>query len=358
MPSDLKTFIKGRGSNSNITGRFEKTESYLDDEFAYEATYENLIQTEVRYETAKSLITSNNSPDVPFKLSINPYRGCEHGCIYCFARPSHAYIDLSPGLDFETKLTAKINAPDVFERELRNVRYQCQPIALGINTDAYQPIEKSLKITQSLLQIAYEYRQPVSLITKSALILRDLPLLEKMVSENLVHVAISITTLDNDLKRKLEPRTASGHTRLNLVKALSERRIPTTVLAAPVIPFVNDHELESIVHQSAEAGAQSAHYIMLRLPHEVAPLFTDWLHTHLPDRAEHVLNRIKDMHAGQLYDSQFGKRMTGDGLYADLIRQRFNITIKKAGLSGKRLTELDCSRFRIPPKSGDQLSLI
>ncbi|WCN10945.1 PA0069 family radical SAM protein [Marinomonas mediterranea] len=358
MSSDVKTFIKGRGTSDNILGRFEKTQSHLEDEYAYEATYEAQIHTEVRYERAKSLITSNTSPDVPFRLSVNPYRGCEHGCIYCFARPSHAYIDLSPGLDFETKLTAKINAPNVFERELCNIRYQCQPIALGINTDAYQPIEKQLNITRSLLEIAYQYKQPISLITKSALITRDLSLLEKMAAENLVQVAISITTLDNDLKRILEPRTASGHTRLNLVKALSERRIPTTVLAAPVIPFVNDHELESIVHQSAEAGAQSAHYIMLRLPHEVAPLFTDWLHTHLPDRAEHVLSRIKDMRGGQLYDSQFGKRMTGEGIYADLIRQRFHLAIKKTGLSGERMLPLDCSLFRIPPKSGDQLSLI
>ncbi len=338
---------------STIPGRFDVRIVEADDCSKAEA----IPDTEVRYEYAKTVISSNQSPDIPFRLSVNPYRGCEHGCIYCFARPTHAYLDLSPGLDFETRLTAKINAPEVFEAELRHPDYQCQPIAIGMNTDAYQPIEKELKITQRLLKIAYEYKQPVSLITKSSLILRDLELLQLMASEHLVHTAISLTTLDNDLSRRLEPRAVSGAVRLKTIRALREKNIPVTVMIAPMIPFINDHELEVLIQASVDAGAERVGYVMLRLPHEVAPLFEDWLQLHFPQRAERVLNHIRSMRGGQLYNGQFGKRMTGEGVYADLIRQRFHLARRKARLDVRDLNILDCSRFQLPPRSGEQMIL-
>ncbi|MCV2401813.1 PA0069 family radical SAM protein [Marinomonas sp. C2222] len=350
--------IKGRGTGNNIAGRFAITEVELDESDELIAELEtSSIETQVRYERAKSIISRNNSPDVPFRQSINPYKGCEHGCIYCFARPTHAYLDLSPGLDFETKLVAKTNAPFLFEEELAHPSYRCEPIALGINTDAYQPIEKQLGITRQLLEIALAHHQPISLITKSTLILRDLDLLAAMAEKKLVHVAISVTTLDNDLKRLLEPRTASGKTRLKIIKALRDANIPVTVLVAPVIPFINDHELEAIVAESAKVGTQSIHYIMLRLPHEVAPLFKDWLEQHYPDRADHVLQRIMDMRGGKLYDSRFGKRMTGEGIFADVINQRFHLARRKYGLDNHRLSSLNCRNFSVPTKKGDQIPL-
>lgn len=350
--------IKGRGTGNNIAGRFAITEVELEESDELIAELEtSSIETQVRYERAKSIISRNNSPDVPFRQSINPYKGCEHGCIYCFARPTHAYLDLSPGLDFETKLVAKINAPYLFEEELAHPNYRCEPIALGINTDAYQPIEKRLGITKQLLEIALAHHQPISLITKSTLILRDLDLLATMAEQKLVHVAISATTLDNDLKRLLEPRTASGKTRLKIIKTLGDANIPVTVLVAPVIPFINDHELEAIVAESAKAGAQSIHYIMLRLPHEVAPLFKDWLEQYYPDRADHVLQRIMDMRGGKLYDSRFGKRMTGEGVFADVINQRFHLARRKYGLDNHRLSSLNCRSFSVPSKKGDQIPL-
>lgn len=350
--------IKGRGTANNLAGRFAITLVEVDDDdVPIEDLEASSPQTQVRYEIAKSIITRNNSPDVPFSLSVNPYRGCEHGCVYCFARPSHAYLDLSPGLDFETKLTAKTNAAELLAAELARANYRCEPIALGINTDAYQPIEKQLGITRQLLSVCLAHGQPVSLITKSTLILRDLDILTEMAQKRLVHVAISVTTLDNHLKRILEPRTASGKTRLQVIKTLREAGIPVTVLVAPVIPFINDNEMEQIVAASAEVGAQSIHYIMLRLPHEVAPLFEEWLIQHYPDRAAHVLQRIMDMRGGKLYDSRFGKRMTGEGLFADIINQRFHLARRKHGLADERLSLLDCSQFKEPPKEGDQFSL-
>jgi len=350
--------IKGRGTASKLAGRFAITLVEVDEnDVPVEALETSSPKTQVRYETAKTIITRNNSPDIPFTLSVNPYRGCEHGCVYCFARPSHAYLDLSPGLDFETKLTAKVNAAALLEKELAHPSYRCEPIALGINTDAYQPIEKQLGITRQLLSVCLAYGQPVSLITKSTLILRDLDILTEMAQKHLVHVAISVTTLDNHLKRILEPRTASGKTRLQVIKALREAGIPVTVLVAPVIPFINDHEMEQIVAASADTGPQSIHYIMLRLPHEVAPLFEEWLIQHYPDRASHVLQRIMDMRGGKLYDSRFGKRMTGEGLFADIINQRFHLARRKHGLSDERLSRLDCYQFSVPAKAGDQFSL-
>lgn len=353
MSSRSNEPIKGRGTANNLPGRFALSIVEVDENDEPVSS----PQTQVRYERAKSIIARNQSPDIPFSQSVNPYRGCEHGCIYCFARPTHAYLDLSPGLDFETRISAKTNAAFLFEEALSHPNYRCEPIALGINTDAYQPIEKELGITRQLLEIALAYRQPVSLITKSALILRDLDLLSEMANYGLVHTAVSITTLDNKLKRILEPRTASGTTRLNVVRLLREAGIPVTVLAAPMIPFINDNELENIVAASAQAGAQSVNYIMLRLPHEVAPLFEDWLKQHFPDRAEHVLQRIMDMRGGKLYDSRFGKRMTGEGIFADLINQRFHVARRKYGLGDRRIGSLDCGKFRVPPKKGDQMAL-
>ncbi|QRV22556.1 PA0069 family radical SAM protein [Marinomonas foliarum] len=350
--------LKGRGTTNNMAGRFAITLVEVDENDEAIALLETSSpKTEVRHERAKSIISRNSSPDIPFRMSVNPYKGCEHGCVYCFARPTHAYLDLSPGLDFETKLIAKTNAAFLFEEELAHPNYRCEPIALGINTDAYQPIEKQLKITRRLLEIALAHNQPISLITKSTLILRDIELLTLMAEKNLIHVAVSVTTLNNDLKRILEPRTASGKTRLQVIKTLREAGIPVSVLVAPVIPFINNNELEEIVAACAEVGAQSINYIMLRLPHEVAPLFSDWLHQHYPDRAEHVLQRIMDMRGGKLYNSQFGKRMTGEGIFADLINQRFHVARRKYGLDDNRLSYLDCRHFAVPPKEGDQMAL-
>lgn len=347
--------IKGRGTPTNIPGRFAIQVVELDD------NDDPVVHPETRLyqETAKSLINRNQSPDIPFHLSVNPYRGCEHGCIYCFARPSHAYLDLSPGVDFETRISVKHNAPELFRKELSKPNYHCEPIALGINTDAYQPVEKETQITRQILRIALDFGQPMSIVTKGSLILRDLDILQEMAKRQLIQVAVSVTTLDNSLKRILEPRTASGSTRLNVIRQLREAGVPVIVLVAPVIPFINDHELEHIVEAVANAGAQSAEMIMLRLPHEVAPLFVEWLHTHFPDRAERVLERIKDMRGGKLYDSRFGTRMTGEGIYSELIRQRFRLVKKRhfGASPPERQGLLDCSQFCVPPAAGDQMSL-
>ncbi len=349
-----RSVIKGRGTASALPGRFAIATVELDD------SDEPLRhpQTTVREEAAKTLITRNQSPDVPFALSVNPYRGCEQGCIYCFTRPSHAYLDLSPGIDFETRLSAKSNAPERFGAELRKPSYRCEPIALGINTDAYQPIEKEQRLTRRLLEIALEFGQPISIVTKSALILRDLDLLAPMAERRLIHVAVSTTTLDNGLKRILEPRAAASEARLRVIRELSAIGVPVTALVAPLIPLINEHELEAIIEAVAAAGAESAGYILLRLPHEVAPLFVEWLQQHFPDRAGHVLGRLAAMRGGKLYDSQFGTRMRGQGIFAELIQQRFRVALNRHGLSGRRLSELDCSQFRPPPQAGDQLSLL
>lgn len=313
--------------------------------------------TQLRFERAKSIISRNNSPDVPFSLSLNPYRGCEHGCTYCFARPSHSYLDLSPGLDFETRITLKTNADELFEQELQRPGYRCEPIAVGMNTDAYQPFEKQYGMTRRLLSIALAYRQPISLITKSSLILRDIDILSEMARLRLVHVAISVTTLDNELKRCLEPRTASGAMRLQVIQRLSEAGVPVTALIAPVIPLLNERELEHLVAAVADAGAESASYILLRLPHEVAPLFIDWLYQHYPDRAGHIIKRLEDMRGGRLYDNRYGHRMRGNGIFADLIRQRFSLALRKHQLPARRQTSLDSSQFQPPTRSGQQLGL-
>ncbi|SDQ22661.1 DNA repair photolyase [Pseudoxanthomonas sp. CF385] len=345
--------IKGRGSTGYLPGRFAVTTPETVDDGWHEADTEGDIvsapQTELREEAARSVITRNQSPDIPFEQSLNPYRGCEHGCSYCFARPSHAYLDLSPGLDFETKIYAKTNAPEVLRRELSKRGYQPSPISLGINTDAYQPAERRLQLTRRILEVLAEAKHPVSLITKNALIERDLDLLAPMARENLVHVYLSITTLDNGLSSRLEPRASAPHSRLKAVKRLSEAGVPVGVMFAPVIPWVNDHELEAVLEAAHDAGATAAGYVLLRLPHEVAPLFRDWLQTHVPDRAAHVMSTIQQLRGGKDYDSRFGTRLRGEGVYADLLSRRFALALKRYGFEGRRHPPFDCTRF-IPPR--------
>lgn len=348
---------KGRGATSNITGRFASYSSTREND-GWQTDQEPVerLLTEAIEEKAKSIIATNQSPDTPFTQSINPYRGCEHGCVYCYARPAHAYMDLSPGLDFESKIFFKPNAAELLERSLRKPGYQCSPIALGTNTDPYQPLEKDKEITRSLLMVMQQYRQPVTIVTKGQLILRDLLILAEMAQDNLAQVAISVTTLENELKRRLEPRTAGPAARLRTIEQLSNAGIPTAVMAAPIIPALNDCELEKILTAGHEAGATRAAYILLRLPHEVAPLFREWLLAHYPQRAEHVMSLIQQSRDGRDYQSEFSQRRTGTGVFAQLLRQRFIVAIKKLGLNHRRLS-LDCSQFQPPPQPGDQQTL-
>ncbi|HBK45624.1 MAG TPA: radical SAM protein [Xanthomonadaceae bacterium] len=345
--------IKGRGSSGHLPGRFETTVSeavddgwWLEegDEFAAPA-----LRTQVTEETARSIISRNQSPDIPFSQSVNPYRGCEHGCSYCFARPSHAYLNLSPGLDFETRLFAKTNAAELLRRELGKPGHVPSPIALGINTDAYQPIERRLQLTRRLIEVLWETRHPFTLITKNALVVRDLDLLAPLARENLVSVHFSVTSLDPHLSAKLEPRASAPHARLRAMRRLHEAGVPVGVMVAPVIPWINDHELEAVLQAAAEAGAGSAGYVLLRLPHEVAPLFREWLQVHHPQRADHVMSTIQQLRGGKDYDSRFGKRLSGEGVYAELLARRFALALRRAGLEGRRYPVLDGSRFRRPP---------
>lgn len=353
--------VRTRGTGVNPHNRFQPivtdrepdTDWYQDPE---DDACPDSLATEVVDEAVKTIISRNQSPDVPFDQSINPYRGCEHGCVYCFARPTHAYWDMSPGLDFETRLIAKPNGPQRLREALDKPGYRCSAIALGVNTDAYQPIEKHRGITRALLEVLRDYRHPVSIITKGALILRDLDLLAELAAEGLCSVRVSLTTLDNDLKRRMEPRTAAPATRLKVIRQLREAGVPVGIILGPVIPFVNDHELEAILDAAHEAGATRASWIMLRLPHEVSELFEDWLHRHFPQRADHVMNRIRDLRGGKTYDADFGQRMTGQGPYAELIRQRFNRKARALGFGLHEAEPLRTDLFRRP--GGEQLSLI
>ena len=346
--------IKGRGSRVHLPGRFEVTTAEaVDDGWHADDTGEfaaPALRTTVTAETARSIISRNQSPDIPFSQSANPYRGCEHGCSYCFARPSHAYLNLSPGLDFETRLFAKTNAAELLRRELSRPSYQPSPIALGINTDAYQPIERDRRITRRMIEVLWETRHPFTLITKNALVVRDLDLLAPMAEENLVRVHFSVTTLDPHLSARLEPRAAAPHARLRAMSRLHQAGVPVGVMAAPVIPWINDHELESILEAAAAAGARSAGYTLLRLPHEVAPLFRDWLQAHHPDRAAHVMSTIQQLRGGKDYDSRFGQRFSGQGVYAELLARRFQLACRRAGFDPRRDDPpLDITRFRRPP---------
>jgi len=356
--------LKGRGAVSNITGRFEVQQSEKqDDGWWQEEDADRSIKTHVTEEMAKSILSRNQSPDLPFSVSLNPYRGCEHGCIYCFARPTHAYLGLSPGLDFETRLFAKTNAAFLLRQELAKKTYQPSPIALGVNTDAYQPCEKQFQITRQVLEVLQECQHPVGLITKSSLIERDIDLIAKMAEKQLAIVAITITTLDHQISRQLEPRAASPTRRLQIIRRLSEAGIPVSVSVAPIIPFVTEQELEQVLSAAVDAGATAAGYTILRLPHEVNPLFQEWLNTHFPERAQRVMNRIRDMRGGEDYKAEFGSRMRGEGLWADLIRQRFLKTLKRLHIVHHgRFGHLDCSLFRKPEfirakKDEEQLDL-
>ncbi len=351
--------IKGRGSASWVAGRYEKTIAVGEDDgwgSAYDKEgYPERLQTTVSEERARSIISRNNSPDIGFSQSVNPYRGCEHGCVYCFARPSHAYLELSPGLDFETKLFAKTNAAEQLRLELAKPGYKPAPIALGINTDSYQPIERNYKVTREILEVLAECRHPVSFVTKGSLIIRDLDLLASMAKQNLVSVYLSITSLDNKLSAKLEPRASAPHTRLKTIQALHEAGVPVGVLVAPVIPMITDRDLEHILEASREAGAASAGYVLLRLPHELKQIWREWLELHYPERAAHVMSLMQQMHGGKDYDSTFGNRMRGQGPFADLIAQRFAKAHKRLGFG--RLGPLDCSRFLAPRKPSPQFEL-
>nr|WP_298136425.1 PA0069 family radical SAM protein [uncultured Pseudomonas sp.] len=346
---------RGRGTASNPHNRFAPTRSVAEDDGWFQDETPPSRATEVRRETAKTVITRNQSPDVGFDRSVNPYRGCEHGCIYCFARPSHAYWDLSPGIDFETKLIAKINLASRLEQELQKPGYVPQPIALGVNTDAYQPIEREQGLTRQALEILLRYKHPVHIITKGSLILRDLDLLSELASQRLVNVAISLTTLDDELKRIMEPRAASPAARLRVMRTLHEAGVPVSVMCAPMIPMINDMELEHLLEAARDAGARSAGYVLLRLPLEIADLFEEWLQAHFPERAAHVMSLIRQSRGGKNYDSQFGSRMRGEGQFAALLAQRFRLARRKFGLDNRDYQGLDCSLFAPP---GAQLSLL
>ena len=350
--------IKGRGAVSNSEGRFEslRVESAHDGWDLLEEL-PSAPQTTVSRETAKSIISRNDSPDIPYDQSINPYRGCEHGCVYCFARPTHSYLNLSPGLDFETKLFYKDNAAALLEKELSKPGYQCSSINLGSATDPYQPIEKKLMVTRSLLEVLARFQHPATVLTKGTLVERDIDLLAGMAQKQLVSVAISITSLRDDLKRTLEPRAASVAARFRTVRRLSDAGIPVFVLFAPVIPFVNDSELEEVIKQAAEAGAKGANYVFLRLPHELKEIFREWLQAHVPQKAEHVMSLVQQSRGGKDYDSEWGQRMRGQGVLADLIKQRFLLACRRHQLQNRAVWRLDTTQFKVPPRSGDQMGL-
>ncbi len=355
--------LKGRGAVRNLQGRYELDQrAAFDDGWLSSAEGDPLppLKTQVFEERARSILTRNASPDIPFSVSLNPYRGCEHGCIYCFARPTHSYLGLSPGLDFESRIYAKINAPELLRRELSKSGYTPEPIALGVNTDAYQPVERDLRLTRRVIEILHDFGHPFAAITKSSLIERDIDLLAPMAERGQVMAAVTITTLDAQIARTLEPRAATPARRLRTIRALSDAGIPVGVSVAPVIPFVTEPDLERILEACAEAGATSASYIVLRLPWEVAPLFKDWLAAHFPQRAERVMARVRDMRGGKDYDASFANRMKGEGAWADLLQQRFAKAVKRLGLNARRHGILDMSHFQKPAAlepSNPQLNL-
>ncbi|TWI66453.1 DNA repair photolyase [Pseudoduganella lurida] len=348
-PRSLKA-QKGRGAVTNLQGRYEvDVRESFDDGWEHEEEAPKVWRTHVTEETARTILSRNQSPDIPFGVSLNPYRGCEHGCIYCFARPSHAYLGLSPGLDFESRLYAKTNAAELLRSELSRPGYQVESIALGVNTDAYQPIERELQLTRRVLEVLQECDHPVGLITKSSLIERDIDILAPMAARRLASAAITMTTLDPHIARTLEPRAAAPARRLRTIRTLAEAGIPVGVSIAPIIPFVTEPDIERIVEAAFEAGASRVSYVVLRLPWEVAPLFRDWLEAHFPDRAARVMNRVRDMRGGKDYDASFGSRMHGEGVWADLIRQRVEKAIARHGMAGRgSFKSMDCSLFRRP----------
>ncbi|MEX0320249.1 MAG: PA0069 family radical SAM protein [Ruegeria sp.] len=352
----LRQKTRGRGTAANPAGRFEKFGTVAVDD-GWEVD-EDLppVRTEIREELARSLITYNRSPDLPFDRSINPYRGCEHGCVYCFARPTHAYLGLSPGLDFETRLVARPNAADILRKELSARRYKTAVIAIGTNTDPYQPIEKQRAITRGCLEVLAEFNHPVAIVTKGALIERDLDILGPMAARGLTRVGISLTTLDAGLSRRMEPRAPSPKRRLQMIERLSRAGVPVRVMTSPLVPGLTDHELEDLLRAGRDAGADTASWIMLRLPREVSQLWQGWLAEHEPGRAEKVMARLREMHGGRDYDPRWGHRMRGEGRYAEMVAQRFKAAIKRLGLAEEG-DPLRTDLFQVPPQAGDQLSL-
>jgi len=346
----------GRGSRSNVSGRYEHHSRILYDDGWESLKSSDRIGTEVTEEIAKKIITTNQSPDISFDRSINVYRGCEHGCSYCYARPTHAYMGLSPGLDFETRLFAKVNAAELLEAEFSNANYKARTIAMGTNTDPYQPIERERRLTRAILQVMLKYRHPVAIVTKSALIARDIDVLKPLAELGLVKCAISLTTLDKDLARSMEPRACAPHKRLEAMEKLNQAGIPCVTMTAPIIPGLNDTEIETLLQAAAGAGAKEAGYVMLRLPLEVRDLFKDWLETHMPDRAAKVMSLISSMHEGKDYDATWGKRMRGTGPYAWSIGRRFEMAARRLGLNRSSL-KLRSDLFVRPQEDRDQLNL-
>ena len=349
--------VRGRGARSNVGGRFESQQrEAFDDGWTTEDAAPAQIETTVSPEKAKVIISRNDSPDVGFSASINPYRGCEHGCIYCYARPAHAYMGLSPGLDFETKLFFKPEAAKLLEAELRSPRYKPEFIHIGGNTDPYQPQERTLRVTRGIIEVLVRFHHPFSLITKSALVVRDLDLLAPAAAEGLVRVAVSVTTLDRKLARSMEPRAATPEKRIDAIRRLTADGVPVTVMFAPAIPGLNDHELEAVLERAAQAGASGAGYVALRLPREIKDLFREWLESDHPDRARRVMSLVRQIRGGKDYDAEWGSRMKGSGPVADLLKVRFLAAKKRYGLD-QPWAPLDMGRFRVPPKQGDQMDL-
>ena len=352
---DVPERIKGRGAPSNPAGRFESvTTTREDDGWEQDAEPAPRPDTTVTEERARTIISHNESPDIHFTQSINAYRGCEHGCIYCYARPSHSYLNLSPGIDFETKLFAKTNAAEQLRKELAKPSYRCSPINLGANTDPYQPIERRYRITRSIIEVLDEHSHPFTIITKNALVERDIDLLAPLAAKKLVHVFVSVTSLDNRLASTLEPRASAPHRRLKAVEALNSAGVPCGVMVAPISPMVTDRYLEKILEGAAAAGAPAAGYTIVRLPYELKHLFREWLALHVPERAEHVMSLIQQMRSGRDNDPNFGSRMRGEGEFAELIRQRFRLACRKQGIGFGRDVKLDCSSFTPPAKEVSQ----
>lgn len=354
--SPVSTRPKGRAAITNAPARYERHDRIaFDDGWGPEEDIP-LLRTEVSVERPRSVITRNTSPDISFDRSINPYRGCEHGCIYCFARPTHAYLGLSPGLDFETRLIARPDAPDVLARELARKSYKPATVAIGTNTDPYQPIEKDYRIMRRVLEVLDAHNHPVGIVTKGSLIERDIDILSRMAGRGLAQVGVSVTTLDPALSRKMEPRVPLPSRRIETIRRLSEAGVPVRICASPMIPGLTDHEIEALLEAGAGAGAQAATYIMLRLPLEVADLFRDWIENALPDRAGRVMRAVRDSQGGRDYDPSFGQRMRGQGALAELLNHRYHLACKRLGLS-QNLPDLRSDLFAVPAKPGDQLSL-
>ena len=356
------SLARGRGALSNNVGRYERQARLLvddgwDDGWRDDDLKPPPLRTEVIRDATRTIIARNKSPDISFDRSINPYRGCEHGCIYCFARPTHAYLGMSPGIDFESRLFAKPNAAELLAKELSAPGYVPRTIAIGTNTDPYQPIEKKMRIMRSILEVLREFRHPVGIVTKSPLVLRDVDILGEMAEMGLAKVALSVTTLDRKLARMMEPRAGTPPRRLQAIKGLSDAGIPTAVMFAPVIPALNDSEMESVLSAATEAGARSAGYVLLRLPLEIKDLFREWLDGNVPDRAKHVMALVRQMRGGKDYDSQWNTRMRGTGPYAEMIARRFQLAVKRHGLN-QNSRPLDLTKFKKPARAGEQLALL